>query len=347
MQGKRQAPFVAAFFIFYFIVLQFTSDLQYYLEYGDDFLETLRYRLVITPLGMLPFVMFYFLCVPLIIQKRYGRFVLSIIVFLGFIEIYLHLLDWLIWHLPMLSAESRIRGQKNWQNHYFPRQSFWLSCTHIFTLSGFGYFMNRRKEERALQQLKEENLSLQLNYLKSQLHPHFFFNTLNNIYSLALYRSDKTAPVVEQLSQLMRYIIYDGSRERVPLQKEISFLQHYISLEKIRHEENARVVFEWQGATGGIEVAPMLFMPLVENGFKHGFRDPNQPGWMEAVMMVTKKELVFEVRNSHSPAFATTEHGIGLQNLRKRLELLYPSKHELRINKNNDRFEAHLTLRLS
>jgi two-component system, LytTR family, sensor kinase len=182
--------------------------------------------------------------------------------------------------------------------------------------------------------------------LKAQLQPHFFFNTMNNIYSLALYRSEKTAPIVEKLSLLMRYIIYEGAKDSVPLQTEIEFLENFVTLEKIRHGDEAAISFTVQGNAHGMFIPPLLFMPLLENGFKHGVYDC-EDSWLEAGMLIEDNEVIFGIRNSIAGGAAVSGPGIGLETLRKRLSLLYPKKHELLIQKADKQFEVNLTLRMS
>lgn len=344
MDSQRQGWYVAGFFLFYFLLLQFVSDLQYYLVFKEPLWDTIRYRLVTTPLMIGVYYGFYRLVIPLLLYQRYLRFALAGLFFLCFLEIYLHLLDWLVWHLPVLPSPTRANARQNWEQFRFPRQSLWLTLTHLVTLTGFAYFMHRRREERKLEELRAAHLRLELAYLKAQLHPHFFFNTLNNIYSLALERSAQTPVVVAQLSHLMRYIVYEASKPLVPLQREIDFIRDYVQLESIRHENNEGISFRWQGNPDGIDVPPLLFMPLAENGFKHGFTDPLQSSWLEAVLVVDAKEIVFEVKNSRSVRPGAPESGVGLENLQKRLLLLYPGRHRLEMRPENNAFTVTLTL---
>jgi LytS/YehU family sensor histidine kinase len=202
------------------------------------------------------------------------------------------------------------------------------------------------REEKIKQQLRDQHLQLELKYLKAQLQPHFFFNTLNNIYSLALYRSEKTAPIVEKLSLLMRYIIYEGQKDVVPLETEIEFLKNFVALEKIRHEDGLAISFTVQGNADRILIPPLLFMPLLENGFKHGVYNC-EDSWLEAEMLIENNEIIFGIRNSIAGSATVSGSGIGLDTLRKRLALLYPKKHELLIQRTDSQFEVNLTLRMS
>jgi len=346
MERSRTTWAVAGFFVFYFILLQLANDWQYrsVLDGGNSW-KTFRYRLITVPVTMLPYYLYYRWQVPLLFKKRFGRFLLSVLLFILVLDIYLHLTDWLAGSAPFLSGAQGKYPMINWRNYRFPRQSLHFTSINLFALTGFAYFLNRWEAEHIIRQLKEQHLQLQLNYLKAQLHPHFFFNTLNNIYSLALYQSEKTAPMVEKLSQLMRYIVYSGKEDRVPLQKEIEFLQNFVQLENIRHEDSSLISITVQGDAKGIYIPPLLFMPILENSFKHGLNVLNNP-WMEAAMLIENNEIIFEVRNSNGQNTPPGKPGIGLENLRKRLDLLYPNKHTILIKQTNNQFEVNLTLTL-
>lgn len=336
---------VLSFFIFYFIILQAFNDWQYakYTKGGGTSWINIKYRLFTIPFDMFAHYLFYRWAVPFLLKKKFGIFFLLVMLFIVLLDVYSYSVDWVI-RLSFLDLYKEYKPL-SWSNYQFPIQSFHFTFINLIGITGFAYFLNRVKEEKIMQQLKEQHLQLELNYLKAQLHPHFFFNTMNNIYSLALYRSEKTAPVVEKLSQMMRYIIYEGQKNVVPLNTEIDFLKNFVALEKIRHNENIPISFTVQGNSDEIAVPPLLFMPLMENGFKHGFHD-NQSPLIESAMLIENNEIIFEVKNSYMCDPATDKPGIGLENLRKRLELLYPHKHELLIQKSDTKFEVSLIVKL-
>jgi len=338
---------VFGFFIFYFFVLQFVNDWQYrrFLDGGNSWV-TFKYRLASTPFIMLSYYLFYRWGVPFLFKKKFGAFGLSIFLFIVFLEIYSPLSEVIKW---LLFSRFNVPGNFptiSWSKYPFLHQSLHFTIINLFAVTGFAYFLNMFKEEKIKRQLEAQQLQLELNYLKAQLHPHFFFNTMNSIYSLALYRSEKTAPIVEKLSHMMRYIIYEGQKDTVPLEKEIEFLKSFVALEKIRHEDHVSVSFTIQGNIEQTFIPPLLFMPLLENGFKHGFQY-NEDSWLEAAMLIENDEIIFGVKNSDPSSVTANEPGVGLENLRKRLSLLYPKKHELVMQKTNNQFEVNLTLKLS
>lgn len=332
---------VLIFFIFYFVVLQLFNDWQYryYLDGGNSW-ETFKYRVLNLPFTMLSYYLFYIWGTPLLFKEKFVAFLLAMFLFIIFLEIYSPFVGWI---MDVIHDPHTLEYPKfSWDLH----QSLHFTFINLFAITGFAYFVNTFKEEKIKQQLKQQHLQLELNYLKAQLHPHFFFNTMNNIYSLALYQSDKTAPIVEKLSHIMRYIIYEGKKDTVPLETEIAFLENFVALEKIRHEDNVRIAFAVQGNTDKITIPPLLFMPLLEIAFKHGFSN-NGHSWVEAAMLIEDNEITFEIKNSNACGESGSGSGIGLENLQKRLSLLYPQKHTLLIQNTGQQFEVNLTLKLS
>jgi LytS/YehU family sensor histidine kinase len=150
--------------------------------------------------------------------------------------------------------------------------------------------------------------------------------------------------MIAKLADLMRYILYDGSQQKVPLEKEIAFLSNYIDLEKIRHNSNRTIEFAVKGKTEGTLIEPLLFVPLIENGFKHGINNTIENGWLKAVLQANNGDLCFEVENSVNKATVASEGGVGLTNLRKRLQLLYPGKHSFETENREYSFKAILKL---
>ncbi|MEI8005097.1 MAG: histidine kinase [Bacteroidota bacterium] len=187
----------------------------------------------------------------------------------------------------------------------------------------------------------------ELALLRSQVNPHFFFNTLNNIYSLVYQKSDDAPEAVMKLSSIMRYMLYDATTDKVLLDKEIEYLKSFIELEKLRLRNKDFVSLTINGASEGKTIAPMILIPFVENAFKHASRSVPAPGIMVTIN-VESGEIVFGVKNyirknQHAPN--DKQGGIGLINIRRRLELLYPQRYSLNINTAEDVFIVKLTIR--
>ncbi len=205
------------------------------------------------------------------------------------------------------------------------------------------------KNQHNLSTLETEKLKLELTHLKAQVQPHFFFNTLNNMYSLSVQNSPKTPQMINDLSSIMRYVLYDTRNERVPLKQEIDFINSYISLENLRHQETNIIDFSIQGNINSVEIEPLLLLPLIENTFKHSLHKNIFHKWVKLILTVDNDELIFQTSNPKNPQNETYDKlrsGIGLINVKKRLELLYPNKHELVTHQDDDNFTVTLILQL-
>ena len=178
------------------------------------------------------------------------------------------------------------------------------------------YFIKKALDERAmLLSLEKDNKDYKLKYLRAQLNPHFLFNTLNSIYSLSLQKSDKTPEVVVKLADLMRYMIYECTEEKVPLQKEIEFIQNYIEIEKIRYKADVRLTVE--GDTEGILIEPFLFISFIENGFKHAFDTTYSNAFIYITIKVEQGQITLSVvNNTHLELEMQAKriHGTGIKN---------------------------------
>jgi sensor histidine kinase YesM len=203
--------------------------------------------------------------------------------------------------------------------------------------------------QNRLLQLQSDNLALELSALKSQINPHFLFNTLNNIYSLALRKSDKAPEMVLKLSEMMRYVLYECNSGPVPLEKEIQFVSNYIDLEKIRHGSHVSIKYSLTGLPEDNNIEPLLLIPIVENSFKHGINARMERAFVEIQLNVLDRNLDLEVINSipQNNSRRNGKGGIGLDNVRKRLELIYPGRHQLEILSSSDSYKVNLHLNLS
>ncbi|GGI24292.1 sensor histidine kinase [Pedobacter mendelii] len=200
------------------------------------------------------------------------------------------------------------------------------------------------KNEIATRKLKDEVVKSELAFLKSQINPHFLYNTLNYVYSLAIPVSDKLANAVLRLSDLMRYTLNESSDGMVSLAKEINYLESYIELFKMRFEPKFYVDFTTEGILYQ-KIAALVLIPFVENAFKHGVvNDKNQP--VRIRLKVLNKRLSFEVSNKISHAQKDHSSGVGLINIHRRLDLIYPEKHELLISNNGNTYKTTLILNL-
>jgi sensor histidine kinase YesM len=195
-------------------------------------------------------------------------------------------------------------------------------------------------------QLEEEKLRSELMLLKAQVNPHFLFNTLNNIDSLIASNQAKASESLIKLSGLMRYVIYEAVNETVPLEKEIEYLKAYIDLQSLRYADNSAIRLEITGNAGNITIAPMLFIPFIENSFKHSGAAGIRQGLI-IKLIIKEKEIEFFCQNHIALSEKPIEKGgFGLQNIQKRLTLQYPDKHELTIDQTKDRYLVLLKIKM-
>jgi sensor histidine kinase YesM len=197
--------------------------------------------------------------------------------------------------------------------------------------------------ERVQRDLENQRLSAELAFLKSQINPHFLFNSLNSIYSLAYQRSDTTPEAILKLSEIMRYMLYESNDNKVDLAKELQYLQNYIELQKIRFGKKAYVDYVVNGAVTNQRIVPLLLISFIENAFKHGVaNDPNFP--IMLTININANRLDFYMQNKKHQHNRDASGGIGLQNVKRRLDLLYEGKYKLNINDQPETYSCDLTL---
>lgn len=196
-------------------------------------------------------------------------------------------------------------------------------------------------------QTEKEKMGAELAYLRAQINPHFLFNTLNSIYSLAIVKSDYTASAIVKLSAMMRYVINEAHQDFVSLEKEISYIRSYIELQQIRFGDSIKISFEVRGQTQGKSIAPLILISFVENAFKHGV---NAEENSDIRILVDISDLTLRLEVSNNKVFVQstdeTKSGLGIENTRSRLQLLYPSAHTLSIHDNEKDFKVILELKL-
>ena len=211
------------------------------------------------------------------------------------------------------------------------------------------FFLIAERQTLQLLKLEATASSAQLAMLRYQLNPHFLFNTLNNLYYLAFTNSPNTTEVIAKLSQMMRYMIYDSNHPKVLLGKEIEYMQNYISLEKLRLNEQIPVCFTVEGNPGQVLVMPLIFITFLENAFKHGVSNSSPGAWVNVRINIQGSNCVYTVENSKLPEngkVVSEKSGIGLQNVRRRLDLSYPGQYQLSEQDLPDRYAIRLQLAL-
>ncbi|HMH34604.1 MAG TPA: histidine kinase [Puia sp.] len=277
-------------------------------------------------------------------KRRYVQYVLTLIVLLladGIVARYFTWAVWLNWdklHNPDIYLSEN-------KNFFIPvrilRNSVQtypvIAVTMLIKLMD-----NSFKQEKQLREIEKEKFSAELRLLKAQINPHFFFNTLNSLYALTLKGSAQASKVVLRLSDLMHYMLYEASSNKVLLKDEIKYLENYISIEQLRFAERLDLSFQYSGDIEGKHIAPLLMLPFVENAFKHGVE--NDKGWVTINLNVIGSRLFLKVENSCTAVSKQKSSGMGLKNVKRRLELMYPGNYQLTINETAGAFEAELEM---
>jgi sensor histidine kinase YesM len=220
---------------------------------------------------------------------------------------------------------------------------------YIVITTGFKYYRDGVKQQILLQAVEFKQVETELALLKSQVNPHFFFNTLNNLYALSLDKSDLVPEVILKISDLMRYVLDSSKKKTVQLSEEIHFLESYVELEKLRLSGEANIQISVSGNINGKKIAPMLLAPLVENSFKHGLSASVKDGFIHMNFISDGNDFQFIIEN-HKLTPTQQEQNcsskMGLENMKRRLELLYPESHQLIIEENEMMYKVKLEIRL-
>ena len=219
------------------------------------------------------------------------------------------------------------------------------ACCLMLTIK---YYKDWYKKQDESEVLQRENRLAELQLLKAQIHPHFLFNTLNNIYSFTLTGSPQAAGLVDKLSGMINYMTTEGQKSYVPVEKELQLIHDYIGLEKIRYGDRLDMLVEISGTYKNKIIAPLLMIPFVENCFKHGASAMRGQQWIKLSISVNEEKLDFKLSNSKPPGtnIINGKKGIGLLNVKKRLQLLYPGKHQLDISETEDIFTVNMQISL-
>jgi len=210
---------------------------------------------------------------------------------------------------------------------------------------GIKLYFRQREDQKRMGELEKQNLEQQLEYLKYQINPHFFMNTLNNIHALVDIDPEMAKQTILELSKMMRFVLYEGNKAGVPLDRDISFLQNYITLMKLRYTDKVRINVTTPENLPNKEVPPLLFITFVENAFKHGV-SYRQESYIDIGIDVSDGRLQFTCTNSRIPKEDDKHGGVGLRNVKQRLDLIYGENYTLDIEDKPDMYKVNLTIPL-
>ena len=231
------------------------------------------------------------------------------------------------------------------QSYYFLSMFLIGGSSTLYSIISDWFIHQSEKME-----LQTQTMQSELKFLRSQVNPHFLFNTLNNLYALTLKKSDDAPEIVLKLSEMMRYMLYECNEKKVPLYKEVAYMKNYLDLEKLRQHNAVDIHLEIDGEIQDQKIAPLLLIPFIENSFKHGLYNQIHHGYVNINVSVDNRYLNFEIENSKGPAKPKETHrkngGIGLVNVRRRLNLIYPDKYHLLIKNKPNAYAVSLELEL-
>jgi len=339
-------PRVTKHILFWLVFVTFYAIL--YGSFNEDYLRQLQIQLLYLPEKLLAtYITLYFLLPKFLLKERYG-------LFFGLLIILLLASGVLHWAVALYVEQPIFYPNETWGRFLYPNKIL-KSATYIYPVVVLAtlvkFFKHWYNYQAATQKLAQEKLQAELKFLRAQVHPHFLFNTLNNLYALTLKKSDSAPAIVLKLSDLLNYMLYECNTDRVPLKKEIELLENYVSLEKLRYGDHLDISFNVKGDIQQKAIAPMLILPFVENSFKHGVSGETEEAWISVDLSVKDDLMTLKVDNSKSGQVTKDEQqykeGIGLNNVKRRLELLYPDKYDLKIMDTDESYLVVLKLEIN
>lgn len=283
-----------------------------------------------------------FVVMPYYLERgRHLQYIGAILVVLALFSLFDEtVLEWLLSHRERY-IDLSLRGLS---------YSFVSLGTIVIIFGSFKLIWDHQERLQQMSELEKERVESELKFLKSQINPHVMFNHLNSIYYYTLEKSDKAPQMILKLSEIMRYMLYEANERFVPLQKELDYIRNYIDLEKIRLEDRGEVQFDVEGEADSLQIAPLLLISFIENSFKHSMQTQDDNIWIRIHISIEERWMEFRAENNWSPSQESDERpeqeGIGLRNVRKRLELLYPDRHTLSISRSEELFLVQLSIKL-
>ncbi|GJM31493.1 MAG: histidine kinase [Saprospiraceae bacterium] len=314
--------------------------------YRDNFAQAILFEVIFLPSRLIAVYVNWFILIPRLLYQNKVFSYLCILTILLFLLATLQRYYTLYWAYPVFFPSWMTQPP---QPLVFFRivQNLVIITSPVAFSTGIKLFFDWYDQKNKTRKLEKEKAEAELKYLRSQINPHFLFNTLNSLYGLSLEKSDKVPKLLLKLSDLLSYSLYESAVKRIHLKKELQLIKDFIALEKERYEDRVNITWKIKEADfTDLQLAPLLLMPLVENAFKHGVKEESNQAHLSISLFRQPNGIVFEVINT-IPAFSSPEdqpEGIGLANLGRRLEILYPGQYELITRKANNHFVATLKL---
>ncbi|MPQ47720.1 GHKL domain-containing protein [Marinifilum sp. N1E240] len=314
--------------------------------YDANYLKTIKVELINLPVKiLLVYSVIYYLYPKFLFNRKIWLFLFFFVIFVSLAAVLQRITDNLIiveyffpnWEkAPTFSFSQIVRSAVN------------LGSVLVLpmTVKIMEYLAMVQQNEQIL---AKEKVEAELSFLKNQVQPHFLFNTLNSLYSLILKKSDQSLDVVLKLSELLRYMLYETNSTQVDLPKEIDCIKSYLDLEKIRYSNRIDLSLNIWGDINTNRIAPMIILPFLENAFKHSTKGFDGQAWITIEIGIKNKDLILKIENSIPNSSSDQDSivgGIGLQNVKRRLSLIYPKRHDLKIERTEETYCVHLNLEL-
>ena len=335
MSGKHVLNVIPLIFWLFIVTIKLIGILPMY--EGERLIKSLTTLSIVTPLEIVSFAFFYYLIIPsLVLKRRLGLNILLSVIFIllyGFVWVWIYRIT------------GRIATNDGYRVIYVASYGHTiLSTLYAFVLRLSVDWFNKYRHQK---ELEKQNSLTELALLRSQINPHFLFNTLNNIHAFSTRDPEKTSFAIIKLSEIMRYMLYEASHEKVMLDQELDYIRNFIALQKLRFQEMDFVSFTVEGNTAGIQIPPMIFLPFIENAFKHGTVGTTHA--IEIDLNCTRDRLLFRCKNQIKPPGETEQNrpgGLGIKNIRRRLEILFPGQHQLEIREEKNVYIVELNINL-
>jgi two-component system LytT family sensor kinase len=344
---KNRKPLINQIFLWFglFVLVALIMSIRSGLLYGlqKSLFMTVAY-------GLLIYLNSYWLMPNYFFKKRHSTYIIVCIGFFLLMYGYFYLINTQIMLIERPDFRFREfpieRPSFSVRKFFQPFVEMMIGVLLLVTTIAYKSSRLALEKEKEAFLLKNENLDSELKFLRSQINPHFLFNALHNIYTLSLIKSVKTPEMIIMLSDMLRFMLYDCKKEKVMINKEVDYLKNFITLSKLKDDRIKNIKTEFIIEKEDLRIEPMLFIPFLENSFKHSKIEDLENGWINLKMGTTSNRVAFELNNSIPNTSFTKDDigGIGLENVKRRLALLYPDNHELSINKTADTFSVKLNL---
>lgn len=340
----QNASFIVKYKLHHLFFWMILFGLWYFLRYQDYAAQSTAITVTIikvTDLALMVYVTNYILIPKLLYKRKYGWFVLAfatMIITSSVVKMNI------IGHVTNTAALLNFSGNLKARIYDNVIPHFLL----VLSGAAFKLMMDYRQMQQRMVEMAKEKAEAELSFLKSQINPHFLFNSINSVYFLIEKNNVAAREALHKFSGMLRYQLYEMNGDRIPVEKEIRYLEDYVDLQKLRKDENYAVEFNCTAAVTGFLIEPLLLVPFVENAFKHISHHSNQLNFIQLDLSMNKGAFHFKIANSkEAPGKPTATHsGIGLNNVKRRLELLYPGKHQLTIINETTIFKVDLIIQI-